>query len=149
LAGYSEQTGLYQDGSRTDPGTNTDIVVLRIDKWLYFTRFYKTRGLAMKAVSGGHVKVNGVRAKPSTGVKPGDVIDLVRDQLGWRLRALELPVRRGPAREARKCYEEDEKVAAARREFVAGRRMDRMQMPRTDGRPDKHTRRQLRERRRR
>ena len=78
MAGYLERTGLYQDGSRADLGTNTDIVVLRIDKWLYFTRFYKTRGLAAKAVSGGHVKVNGVRAKPSTGVKPGDVIDLAQ-----------------------------------------------------------------------
>ena len=122
---------------------------LRIDKWLYFTRFYKTRGLAGRAVTGGHVKVNGGRAKSSTAVKPGDAVDIVRDQLPWRLEVTAIPVRRGPAREARACYEEDAAVSAVRQELLAGRRMDRLQMPVTDGRPDKHTRRKLRERRRR
>jgi ribosome-associated heat shock protein Hsp15 len=125
------------------------IVTLRIDKWLYFTRFYKTRGMAAKAVRGGHVKINGSRAKPASAVSPGDIIELVRDQLPWRLEAGELPSRRGPATEARACYTEAEDVAAIRSELAAGRRMDRLQMPRTPGRPDKHTRRKLRERRRR
>ena len=122
---------------------------LRIDKWLYFTRFYKTRGLAGRAVTGGHVKVNGVRAKSSTPVKAGDRVDIIRDQLPWRVEVIAIPLRRGPAREARACYEEDTAVSAVRQELVAGRRMDRLQMPVTDGRPDKHTRRKLRERRRR
>lgn len=122
---------------------------LRIDKWLYFTRFYKTRGLAGRAVTGGHVKVNGTRAKASTTVKSGDVVDIVRDQLPWRLEVSAIPVRRGPAREAGTCYEEDSAVSAVRQELIAGRRMDRLQMPVTDGRPDKHTRRKLRDRRRR
>ena len=75
----------------TGPSRNVEvtahIVVLRIDKWLYFTRFYKTRGLASKAVRGGHVKINGSRAKPASSVSPGDVIEIVRDQLPWRLEA--------------------------------------------------------------
>ncbi len=121
---------------------------LRIDKWLYYTRFYKTRGLAAKAVTGGHVKLNGARAKPASSVQPGDVIDLVKDQLRWRLVARKLPLRRGPAAEARQCYEEDEAVREEREAFIDGRKMDRLQMPRTDGRPDKHTRRMLRSRRR-
>ncbi len=121
---------------------------LRIDKWLYYTRFFKTRGLAAKAVTGGHVKLNGARAKPASSVQPGDVIDLVKNQLRWRLVARDLPARRGPAAEARQCYEEDVAIREERLAFVDGRRMDRLQMPRTDGRPDKHTRRMLRSRRR-
>ncbi len=123
-------------------------MVLRIDKWLYYTRFYKTRGLAAKAVRGGHVRINGSRARPSSAVKPGDVIELVRDQLPWHIQAGPLPARRGPAREAAECYTEDEKIVKERQRMIADRRMDRMQMPRTDGRPDKHTRRKLRKRRR-
>jgi len=121
---------------------------LRIDKWLWFTRFYKTRALAARAVGGGHVRINGVRARSASNVKPGDMIDLVRDQLPWRMQAGPVPVRRGPAVEARLSYAEDEEVRLHREQMVADRRIDRMQMPRTDGRPDKHTRRKLRERRR-
>jgi len=121
---------------------------LRIDKWLWFTRFYKTRGLAGKAVAGGHVKINGVRAKPSSNVARGDVIDLVRDQLPFRLVAAELPNRRGPAAEARTRYDEDDESQERRQQILARIRTDRMQMPRTPGKPDKHTRRKLRERRR-
>ena len=128
--------------------TATEIVVLRIDKWLFFTRFYKTRGLAAKAVTGGHVKINGVRGKPAFTVRDGDVIDLVRDQLTWRMTVRELPSRRGPAAEARMCYEEDETVREVRQRLIEDRKMDRLQMPRTDGRPDKRTRRVLRSRRR-
>ncbi len=121
---------------------------LRIDKWLWFTRFFKTRALAAKAVAGGHVKINGVRAKPSANVNPDDVIYLVRNQLPYRLLVAELPVRRGPAAEARACYAEDDESVAGRQEILSSIKTDRMQMPRTDGKPDKHTRRKLRNRRR-
>lgn len=121
---------------------------LRIDKWLWCARFYKTRGIAGKAVDGGHVKINGVRAKPSSSIAPGDIIDLVRDQLPYRLEAGVLPGRRGPAAEARLCYVEDEASVKRRQEILASIRTDRMQMPRTDGKPDKHTRRKLRDRNR-
>ena len=120
----------------------------RIDKWLYYTRFYKTRGLAAKAVNGGHVKINRTRAKPASVVKEGDVVELVRDQLPWRLTVSNVPKRRGPASAARQCYDEDDAVSDSRRKLADGRKMDRLQMPTTDGRPDKHTRRKLRERRR-
>lgn len=118
---------------------------LRIDQWLWFARFYKTRGRASTAVAGGHVKINGERAKPGSRVKPGDIIDLVRDQLPYRLEAGPLPLRRGPANEAKHCYLEDAESAKMRQDIVAGIRQDRRQMPRTAGRPDKHTRRKLRE----
>jgi len=121
---------------------------LRIDKWLWFTRFYKTRALAAKAVSGGHVRINGVRAKPSGNVAPGDVVDLLRDKLPYQLNIGELPTRRGPAATARTCYVEEDESVKRRESILTSIRTDRMQMPRTDGKPDKHTRRKLRERRR-
>ena len=118
---------------------------LRIDRWLWFTRFYKTRGLASDAVAGGHVKVNGERAKPGSKIKEGDVIELVRGQLPFRLEAGPLPVRRGPASEVKLCYVEDDATQQKRQAIIDGIRQDRQQMPRTTGRPDKHTRRKLRD----
>ncbi len=118
---------------------------LRIDQWLWYTRFYKTRGRATTAVAGGHVKINGERAKPGSRVKPDDIIDLVRDQLPYRMKAGPLPLRRGPATEAQRCYVEDVASEKLRQDIVAGIRQDRRQMPTTAGRPDKHTRRKLRE----
>jgi ribosome-associated heat shock protein Hsp15 len=118
---------------------------LRIDRWLWFTRFYKTRGLASAAVSGGHVKVNGERAKPGSKISEGDVIELVRGQLPFRLKAGPLPARRGPASEAKLCYVEDDATQQKRQAIIDGIRQDRQQMPRTTGRPDKHTRRKLRD----
>ncbi len=121
---------------------NTEL--LRIDRWLWCTRFYKTRGLASDAVTGGHVKVNGERAKPGSKIKEGDVIELVRGQLPFRLEAGPLPVRRGPASEVKLCYVEDDATQQKRQAIIDGIRQDRQQMPRTTGRPDKHTRRKLR-----
>ncbi len=121
---------------------------LRIDRWLYFTRFYKTRSAAAKAVTGGHVKLNGERARTAARVQPGDRIDLVREQLSWRFTVVGIPARRGPAREAQSCYEEDLEVREAREERIRSLRQDRLAMPRTRGRPDKHTRRKLRDRNR-
>ena len=121
---------------------------LRIDRWLFFTRFYKTRSLAAKAVTGGHVRLNGERARRSSQVRVGDRIELTREQLRWVMTVRELPVRRGPATEARRCYEEDPESVIARDQARDGLRIDRLAMPRTAGRPDKHTRRKLRDRNR-
>lgn len=121
---------------------------LRIDRWLYYTRFYKTRSLAAAAVSGGHVRLNGDRARPASPARVGDRIEIVRDQLRWVVDVRAIPARRGPAGEAQACYEEDPASAEAREARTAGLRMDRLSMPRTDGRPDKHTRRKLRDRNR-
>lgn len=121
---------------------------MRVDKWLYYTRFYKTRGLAAEAVNGGHVRINGKKAKSSSSLKTGDAVEIVRNQLPWKLSVTGIPGRRGPAADARQCFSEDESVRGQRRRLIDGRKMDRLQMPRTDGRPDKHTRRKLRARRR-
>ena len=116
---------------------------LRIDRWLFFCRFFKTRSKASEAVNGGHVRVNGERAAPGTRVRPGDRIDLVRDRLAYSLQVSVVPTRRGPANEARQCYTEDEDSVRAREAKTSALRQDRLSMPVTGGRPDKHTRRKL------
>ena len=121
---------------------------LRIDRWLFFCRFFKTRSKATAAVTGGHVKLNGERAAPGQRVKGGDRIDLVRERLADSLEVTKVPTRRGPAQEARGCYVEDEATVSQREAQLAGLKQDRMLMPKTDGRPDKRTRRKLRERNR-
>jgi ribosome-associated heat shock protein Hsp15 len=120
---------------------------LRIDRWLYFCRFFKTRSKATAAVTGGHVRLNGERAAPGKSVSVGDRIDLVRDRLSYSLAVTAIPSRRGPASEARQCYVEDEASVREREDKTAALRQDRMLMPKTEGRPDKRTRRLLRRRR--
>ena len=121
---------------------------LRIDRWLFFCRFFKTRSKATAAVTGGHVKLNGERASPGQRVVVGDRIELVRERLLYKLEVVRVPHRRGPAKEAQACYVEDEETVRQRENQLAGLRQDRMLMPKTDGRPDKHTRRKLRDRKR-
>lgn len=121
---------------------------LRVDRWLFYSRFFKTRGRASAAVTGGHVRLNDERAAPGSRVKCGDRIDLVRERLPYSFEVLAIPKRRGPATEASACYREDEKVTMQREQLSAALKQDRMLTPRTEGRPDKHTRRKLRERNR-
>ena len=121
---------------------------LRIDRWLFFCRFFKTRSKATAAVTGGHVRLNGERAAPGARVQVGDRIELVRDRLPYSLEVTAIPSRRGPAPEARACYAEDDDVVQERESKSAALRQDRMLMPRTAGRPDTRTRRKLRDRNR-
>jgi ribosome-associated heat shock protein Hsp15 len=121
---------------------------LRLDRWLVLTRFFKTRELASRAVAGGHVKRNGERARPGDRVKAGDRLDIVRGQERFEIEVASLPVRRGPAAEARACYLESADSIAKREATKDRLKRDRMAMPRTPGRPDKHTRRLLRQRHR-
>lgn len=121
---------------------------LRIDRWLWCTRFFKTRTLAADAVKGGHVRVNGQRVKPARDVKIGDTLLITQGNTEREVTVLAIPVRRGPAPEAAGCYAESEE-SIARREEAAQRRAIERELFRapTAGRPDKRTRRLLRERR--
>jgi ribosome-associated heat shock protein Hsp15 len=119
---------------------------LRIDRWLFYCRFFKTRVLATAAVTGGHVKLNGERTTPGSRVKQGDRVDLIRARLSYSMEVIEIPARRGPAAEAKSCYCEDEETIREREKQIATLQQDRMLMPKTKGRPDKHTRRKLRDR---
>nr|WP_254899028.1 RNA-binding S4 domain-containing protein [Thalassococcus arenae] len=80
---------------------------MRIDKWLWHARFFKTRSLAAKLVSSGHCRVNGqVIAKPAYAVAPGDVLTFPKDRQVRIIRVLVLGERRGPAPEARALYDD-------------------------------------------
>src|SRR5687768_3311065 len=118
---------------------------LRIDKWLWCARFYKSRSQATAAVAGGLVHVNGERIKPSRAVHVNDRVQITRDELQTEVVILGLPVRRGPAPEARTHYAETEASIAAREQH---RERARFAPPAPDGRPDKHARRMLRDLRR-
>lgn len=120
--------------------------LLRLDRWLWYARFFKTRSLASKAVAGGHVKVNGQRVKPGHPVKPGDRLEIVKRQQRFLIDVKTLPERRGPGAEARAAYVEDAASERERQALSVRIREDRRMMPQTDGRPDKHTRRLLRNR---
>ena len=118
---------------------------LRIDKWLWCARFYKSRSQATTAVAGGLVHVNGERVKPSRAVHVDDRIEITRDEVRFEVVIRSLPVRRGPAPEARTHYVETEASVAAREQQ---RERSRLAPPAPDGRPDKHARRMLRDLRR-
>jgi len=120
---------------------------LRIDRWLWCARFYKTRSIAADAVKAGHVKVNGQRVKPAREVKVGDVLVITQGDVERDVTVAGIPVRRGPAPEAATCYVETEASIARRREAAERRAIERelLRAP-TPGRPDKRTRRLLRAR---
>lgn len=80
---------------------------IRLDKWLWQARFFKTRALSAKTVSGGHVRVNGNRAaKPAHAVAPGDVLTFPQARQVRVVRIVALGLRRGPASEAQALYED-------------------------------------------
>lgn len=114
---------------------------LRVDKWLWAARFFKTRGLAAEAIEAGRVSVNGERAKASKAVKPGDALVIRRPPYEHAVRVLGVSDRRGPAAEAQKLYEESAE-SRARREAVAAE-MKSMPPPVFKGRPTKKDRRTL------
>lgn len=117
---------------------------LRLDKWLWAARFFKTRSLAAQAVSGGRVHVNGVRGKPSKPVACGDVLDITRGEVRFTVTILGLNSRRRPAVEARELYLESEESIQARETAARLRRDQRAADQPPVRRPDKRQRRQIR-----
>ena len=114
---------------------------LRIDKWLWAARFYKTRSLAVQAIEGGKAKVNDERVKPSREVKPGDMLSVRAGELEWTVEVLALSERRGPASEAALLYREGEESRNKRDLMIAMRRTGPQPDPDAKGRPTKRDRR--------
>jgi len=112
---------------------------MRLDKWLWAARFFKTRRLAVEAIEGGRVSVNGDRAKPAKELRVGDTLSVRRPPFEHRVVVKGLAERRGPAAVAAAMYEETEE-SRARRAVLAGE-MKALPQPRFPGRPTKKTRR--------
>ena len=116
----------------------------RIDRWLFGVRLFKSRSLATQAVNGGKVHVNGQRVKPAHSLRPGDRVSFMRGAVEFECSVAAIPVRRGPAPEALKCYQESPASELRRSEFSQRMRLAAALTPRPEDRPDKHQRRELR-----
>lgn len=116
---------------------------VRIDKWLWAARFFKTRSLAQAAVRGGHVAINGQGCKPARSVARGDRLRITRGETVFEIEVRELSDRRGPAPQARQLYEETEGSRQRRKARAEARRLSG---PLDTGRrPDKRDRRRIRQ----
>ncbi|WP_020201413.1 MULTISPECIES: RNA-binding S4 domain-containing protein [Cupriavidus] len=116
---------------------------LRIDKWLWCARFFKTRSLAAEAVERGKVRVNGQPCKNSREVRPGDTVVLEAHQQRWELVVKGIAGARGAAPVAQTLYAETEASQARRREEAENRRVNTEPASRLQGRPTKRDRRLL------
>ncbi len=121
----------------------TVLAGMRIDKWLWAARFFKTRSLASQAVEGGKVKVNEVRVKPAREVRPGDRLAIQIGEFVWEITVLGLSSQRGPAEQARSLYAESEASQSRRREQAEARRMVAEPAADLKGRPAKRDRRMI------
>lgn len=119
-------------------GTN-----IRIDKWLWAARFFKTRSLAAEAVVGGKVKVNGERVKAAKTVRLDDELSIHIGHFEYLIRVLRLSDRRGPAAEAALLYQETGWSKAAREALATQLSATRVVYPRGEGRPTKKARREI------
>lgn len=122
----------------------TDLNKLRLDKWLWAARFYKTRSLAAREIGKGRVLVNKQPAKPSREVSPDDLVTVRKDDPAIHVRVLALSAVRGPATVARQLYEETAESSAARQQAVEMRRLaPEPAHSISAGRPTKRERRQI------
>jgi ribosome-associated heat shock protein Hsp15 len=117
----------------------------RIDRWLFSVRLFKSRSAATEAVGGGKVHLNAERVKASHGVKAGDLVAFTRGAVVFECVVSAIPLRRGPASEATRCYDETPASKARREEFAARMKLAAGFAPRPADRPDKHDRRLLRQ----
>jgi ribosome-associated heat shock protein Hsp15 len=116
---------------------------VRLDKWLWAARFYKTRSLAQRAIAAGQVKLNDERVKPAHEVKAGDFVFLNKETLSWNVLVRALSEKRGPAEQARKLYEETEASRAERERRADLRRFGAEPAAELKGRPTKRDRRTI------
>ena len=116
---------------------------VRLDKWLWAARFYKTRTLAKEMIDGGKVHYNGQRSKPNKIVEVGATLKIRQDSDEKEIVVLALSTQRRGAPEAQRLYRETEQSLANREKLAMARKMNALSMPHPDRRPDKKERRDL------
>ena len=119
------------------------VTEVRVDRWLWAARLFKTRGAATEAVLGGRVRVNGVRGKPAKGVRAGDRLEVTVARARRELVVLDVAEKRGPAAVAATLYEETPESVARREELALERRQSRPLGADLGARPTKRDRRRL------
>lgn len=120
---------------------NESIENVRLDKWLWAARFFKTRSLAIESINGGHIELNGDRAKPAKSVKPGDEVAIRKPPYEFMVIVKAVSEKRGSATIARELFTETAESIAAREKLQAELRD--MPAPIFKGRPTKRDRRTL------
>ena len=126
------------------PAEKLPLTRLRIDKWLWAARFYKTRSLATEAIHAGHIKLNGTTVKPARELHLGDTLDLTIGESKWTVCVRGLNDQRRPAAEAQQLYEETPESSARRTAIKEAQRLAPTPGSDLKGRPTKKARRQIR-----
>jgi ribosome-associated heat shock protein Hsp15 len=120
-----------------------DAARIRLDKWLWAARFFKTRALAVKAIDAGQVRIDGERVKPAHPMRVGERVGVRKSGIVVEADVLALSDRRGNAAAAALLYAETPQSVATREAWLAARRAERDSAPRFAGRPTKRDRRHL------
>ncbi len=116
---------------------------VRIDKWLWAARFFKTRALASKACDLGRIRVNGAAAKPAREVRVGEMLQVRNEGGEFEIEVLALSDMRGPAAVAQTLYRETEASKAARARLAEERKAMQQYAPLPERRPSKRDRRRI------
>ena len=116
---------------------------VRLDRWLWAARFFKTRAVASAAVSGGKVQLNGSRAKPAKPVQVGDALRVRIGPYDWILTVRAVTARRGSSKDAQLLYDESPEGKAARERLAEAHRLAPSPRYEGKGRPTKKDRRKL------
>jgi len=122
---------------------NNEIKELRIDKWLWSARFYKTRGLASEAIKGGKIDINGSHAKASKTVQINDLIKIKKSPFTYEITVKGVSKHRGSASIAVLLYEESEQSITTRKKLAEQLKAESALRPTTPGRPSKRDRRNI------
>lgn len=131
------------DKDKNNSAQANDSKAVRIDKWLWAARFYKTRSLARQMIEGGKVDYNGAKAKPSRNVEVGATIKLLQGFTRKEVVVKAISDVRGPAPEAQKLYEETPESIQRREEEARLNKVNALLNPRPDTKPNKKERREL------
>lgn len=116
---------------------------MRLDKWLWCTRFYKTRALAATAIKGHKVSVNNQAIKAAKNIRTGDIVEIRKTPYQYTITILKLAQNRLSATQAALLYDEDKDSMQRREELSAQMKADAASFPRTRGRPTKRDRREI------